>query len=540
MRFIAPSGSDVGGGTQASTPLRTLGYALSLAQPGDVLVLATGVYREGIETSTGGRAGAPITIRAAAGAQPVVSGSVQVTAWANLRGAIWSTPWSATQLGPEGCSGGECPMLPRGAPQQVFVDGVPLQQVAGILPAVHPACPSSTGDWCREVVGASLTELDTRAGAFFFDSGTNTLFIRLANDAPPAGHLVEVALQRRVLFFYPNAPGHLCIEGLTFRHNNASAAHRQMAGVTLLGNTLLSNSIVEQMDLAGVATSGTVSRCLIRDNGQLGLSLNSTATLEHSVVARNNRRHFNPYWEAGGMKVVTNQAARIEGCHVFDNDGVGIWLDGSSGSATASVTVARNWVHGNGREGQIMVELSNFATVVNNVVWNDGRVADENVRGLYVSESSDVLVAFNTVVSTAPTFEFDALSGSRGTIERLQLENNVLASFAPRPTHANVRISAPTAWQSDFNAFFRQQGPEFEFSGTRSMFTLQAWRTATSRDASSIETNPLFVDVAARDFRPSPASPLRGAGRTNARVLVDFSGRQRPASPDPGAFQHCP
>ena len=54
------------------------------------------------------------------------------------------------------------------------------------------------------------------------------------------------------------------------------------------------------------------------------------------------------------------------------------------------------------------------------VLWYDFRVdnpANPNVRGIYISESSDAFVAFNTVITTADSWAFQARSGSRGDFE---------------------------------------------------------------------------------------------------------------------------
>jgi hypothetical protein len=59
---VSPTGSDTGDGSP-SAPLRTIQAALDEAEPGTVVVLAPGEYREQLTTMRDGEPGAPITIR---------------------------------------------------------------------------------------------------------------------------------------------------------------------------------------------------------------------------------------------------------------------------------------------------------------------------------------------------------------------------------------------------------------------------------------------------------------------------------------------
>lgn len=545
VRHVATNGSDGADGS-AAHPLASLGHALSLANPGDVIMLEDGVYREGIETSKGATATNPISIVAAAGAHPVISGSALVGSWTPASGAPSGTyvvNWNASST-PSGYSGPESP--PRGAPQSVYVDGQALQQIGISAGAPVPGCNSGSGVGpCREVVGSSLGDLATHDNAFYFDENASKLYVRLANNADPNSHSVEVPQQRRVLFFYPGATGHICMEGLTFRHSNTSANAAQMSAITIPASSTLSNSIVEQMDLAGASPmdGATISHSIFRQNGQLGLnSIALNVTISASDFHGNNWRNFNPYWEAGGVKWSAAATGTVDGSHVYDNNGPGIWLDHASGDAS-SATISGNWLSGNGREGQIMIEVSPHVRVVNNVVWNDGRIVDPNIRGIYISESSDALVLFNTVVATAPSMFFDASSGSRGTAEGLVLSGNVFADIgASAPPNPRVRLAALSSWTSDQNLYFANTGSiGFQLGGS-SAPTLAAWQSLSSRDKNSIGSDPKFQNGATSDVRLAPGSPAIDAIATsNAGVTTDVMGRSRPAGAgfDMGAVEAC-
>jgi Periplasmic copper-binding protein (NosD) len=71
---LAPDGHDKDPGT-AAKPWATLAYAAKRLKPGDTLEVRGGTYRrESIDWQTSGSADGPITIRAAAGEQPVFDG----------------------------------------------------------------------------------------------------------------------------------------------------------------------------------------------------------------------------------------------------------------------------------------------------------------------------------------------------------------------------------------------------------------------------------------------------------------------------------
>ncbi len=60
--FVNPEGDNEAEGTTEDTPFRTIQKALDLAQPGDIIQLAPGIYRENVVTRRDGLSDGPITI----------------------------------------------------------------------------------------------------------------------------------------------------------------------------------------------------------------------------------------------------------------------------------------------------------------------------------------------------------------------------------------------------------------------------------------------------------------------------------------------
>jgi len=87
---VALDGSDTNPGTRAA-PLRTIQRAADLAQPGDVITVHAGVYRERVDPPRGGTSDTQrIVYRAAPGEHVEIAGSEVVRGWQRVRGDVWS------------------------------------------------------------------------------------------------------------------------------------------------------------------------------------------------------------------------------------------------------------------------------------------------------------------------------------------------------------------------------------------------------------------------------------------------------------------
>lgn len=86
---VAVNGRDSNSGTQAE-PLRTIQRAADLAQPGDVITVYSGVYRERINPPRGGESDANrIVYRAAPGQKVEIKGSEVVKDWLKVQEDTW-------------------------------------------------------------------------------------------------------------------------------------------------------------------------------------------------------------------------------------------------------------------------------------------------------------------------------------------------------------------------------------------------------------------------------------------------------------------
>jgi alpha-N-arabinofuranosidase len=86
---VASKGDDANPGTWAA-PLRTIQRAADLAQPGDVITVHQGTYRERVSPPRGGTADKRrIVYEAAKGEKVEIKGSEVVTNWAKVQNDTW-------------------------------------------------------------------------------------------------------------------------------------------------------------------------------------------------------------------------------------------------------------------------------------------------------------------------------------------------------------------------------------------------------------------------------------------------------------------
>ena len=85
---VSLKGDDANDGSKRSM-LRTISAAAQRAQPGDVVTVHQGTYRERIDPPRGGTASKPIVYRAARGEKVEILGSELVTNWTRVQEGVW-------------------------------------------------------------------------------------------------------------------------------------------------------------------------------------------------------------------------------------------------------------------------------------------------------------------------------------------------------------------------------------------------------------------------------------------------------------------
>lgn len=250
---------------------------------------------------------------------------------------------------------------------EVFVDGHPLGEVTG-----NPSSGEFAIDARRDIV--------------------------LADD--PKGHIVEVSTRSTWLSVHAD---NVTVDGFTMQH----AANEAQRGALIADGG--SHVTVRNATLAyahGVNVqflNGSEDQLLdsdIHHAGQLGVSAYQTtrALVQGNRIHDNNTAGFDPYWEAGGLKISSSADAQIVGNEVYANSGQGLWCDLNC----QNVSYAQNRVHDNSHMG-IVFEVSRGGRIIGNTLWNNGSAAAPGWScDVLVTGSSDADVADNTVLSAQP------------------------------------------------------------------------------------------------------------------------------------------
>jgi len=199
---VSITGKDTDTGA-ASAPFRTIQHAADLAQPGDVITVHAGIYRERINPPRGGESDAKrITYQAAQGEKVVITGAESIKGWTKVTNDTWSVTIPNTFFG-----------------------------------AFNPYTDRIKGDWCRNrggyhtgsvyVNGEWLTETNNKnqildpAGKatcwFVAVDVTNTTFWAQFSSIDPNKEQVEVTVRQTV--FTPSKPSinYLTIRGFEMR-----------------------------------------------------------------------------------------------------------------------------------------------------------------------------------------------------------------------------------------------------------------------------------------------------------------------------------
>ncbi len=201
--YVSPSGSDSAAGS-ASAPLRTIARAVSVAASGGTVVLRGGRYHETVTVSK------TVTLQNYPGEAAWLDGAEPVSGWVQDGSAWRHDGWTTrfdhsptyTRGAPDSGSANWQflnPSYPMAAhPDQVFVDGAPLQQV------------SSRGQ--------------VTAGTFYLDEATSRLYV----GTNPGGRTVEASTLVKAMSV--RATGTV-IRGIGIRRFSPSVP--DMAAVTL-------------------------------------------------------------------------------------------------------------------------------------------------------------------------------------------------------------------------------------------------------------------------------------------------------------------
>ena len=348
---VALNGSDAQPGTQAA-PLRTIQRAATLAQPGDVITVHEGVYRERINPPRGGESDAKrILYQAAPGEKVEIKGSEVVKNWEKVQDDVWKV------IIPNAFFSGFNP----------YRDIIQGDWFAAKGRQHHTGAVYLNGEWLaeatrRENVLKSIGKEPTWFGQV--DKENTTIWARFRG-ANPNEQTVEINVRRTV--FYPDKPGrnYLTVRGFTMCHAATPWAPPTAEQIGLIGTHWSKGWIIENNTISHSACVGitlgkygdkfdnksansaegyvkTVERAL--QNGW------NKETIGHHIVRNNTISHCEQAGIVGSLGAIFSQ---ITGNHIHDT-----WtrrqFDGCEQAgikihASIDMLIKNNRIHGNGR-----------------------------------------------------------------------------------------------------------------------------------------------------------------------------------------------
>ena len=361
---VATNGNDGAAGT-AAAPLRTVVRALQVVPTGGTIVVRGGSYFEKVTITK------RVTIQAWPGETVWFDGSVPTAGWVadggDWRLDGWTTEFDSsptfTRGAPDateaywGFVNSAYPMAAH--PDQIFVDGVAMQQV------------SSRG----AVV----------ANTFYHDRAADRLYL----GTDPNGRAVRASALVRA--FELRADG-VVLRGFGVRRYSPSVP--DMGTITVeRPNITLENLAVTDNATTGVfvgSSNAVIRGVYIARSGMLGLAGNHADNLlvDRVLSEANNLEHFNSAPVSGGAKITRSRVVTFQNSVFRFNYGPGMWFDES----TYDIDLSGNETRSNTGHG-ISLEISATATVVNNIIESN-----PGGQGIKVNNTSNVQIWNNTFV----------------------------------------------------------------------------------------------------------------------------------------------
>ena len=390
---VATTGNDTNPGSQAA-PLRSIQHAADLAQPGDLITVHEGTYRERVNPPRGGTSDQQrIVYQAAPGEKVVITGAETVTGWVKAENDTWAVILPNSFFGDFNPYGD----LLRGD----WFDPQGRDH--------HTGAVYLDGDWLDEA--ATLDEVMKPAGdhPLWFGQVDDTQTTIRAQFKGIDPNKDRVAINVRQTVFYPRKPGvdYITLRGFTLCRAATPWAPPTVEQIGLVGTHWSKGWIIENNHIcyskctgitlgkygeeadkgSGTAKgyAGTITRALaygwnkqtvgshlVRNNeishceqagiaGSLGCSF---STITDNSIHDINVRHLFAGAEVAGLKLHGGIDVIIRHNHIYRTVRA-IWLDWMAQGAR----VTGNLCHDNGPGHDLFVEVNHGPLLVDHNVF---------------------------------------------------------------------------------------------------------------------------------------------------------------------------
>ncbi len=456
-----PRAADSNAGTK-ELPFLTINKAAQVLQPGERVVIMTGIYREHIDPARGGSGpDKMISYEAAPGASVIVKGSRTVKAgWEPSTDFKLDLPAAArakvkiyrrrlddldfqgyNPFGMASIMHNRVYLMPK--PEElwrhlkrrgmVFMDGQRLEQVE------------------------LYQKLSGKDGAFWCEQDGLTIHVRLPGDADPAQHEVELAIQEQVFAPRTQELGYIRVKGITFEHaaNGFPVPQRGLVSMSRGHHWIIEDCILRHAN--GVALDigaqdwdmeppALIGYAIVRRNhiddvgvcGIAGAAVQNTL-IDSNLIEQVGYQDVELAWETGGIKLhLTKNCLLIHNVIRHTVHAEAIWLDYENTNTRVTGNVMGDALET--LRGGIYLEASHDANMIdNNIIWKATEGAGGGSYnmpphggwGITVDGSDQTVIAHNLIGCTQDAavkfrnIESRIVSGRGGTTRRNKVLNNI-------------------------------------------------------------------------------------------------------------------
>lgn len=409
----------------ANQPLLTIDAAAQKAQPGDIVLVHEGIYRERVSPLHSGQPDKNIIYEAAPGESVFVKGS-----------DIW-THWQPVAEKPGVFTAEIAGHVPVDVPNPFLIGISVAPDDQNIV-----ARPSSERDHLPKTLGQiffngrPMVEADSEPTVYVQENswivtadGRQLLAHFSENPTNLSNFLIEVSIRNRIFAPHIRGLNYIQVKGFTFEHcanqgpfpqggevSTRSGAYwiiegntirfAKMVGLDIGSETFNPKNLKDTDDDQKVRMEGghnLIEGNTVTDNGLLGIEgwHHNSVIIRNNIVERNNALGFSSEdakWEEWGGIKLHGTNALIEGNLVRDNDGYGIWIDNdyTDSHITRNVVV-------NNRMAGIFLELGDGRCLIDNniVALTQPRGETYGGIGIYAHDSSGLIICHNLIMENA-------------------------------------------------------------------------------------------------------------------------------------------
>ena len=524
---VSANGSDSNPGS-AEKPLQSISAAAALAQPGDVITVHEGVYRERINPPRGGTSDDKrIVYRAAPGEAVIIKGSEIVKGWVRAQNDTWQVSLPSSFFGDHN-------------PCQIEIAGDWFKPKSGTNRVYHTGSVYLNGHWLTEAAGREQV-------------------MEIGGKATNANCCIFCTV------FYPEKPGinYITVSGFRMEHAAPNWAPPTAEQVGLIGTHwskgwVIENNMIRYAACSGVTLGkygdewdnlaesaegyiGTINRALengwskqnighhiVRNNeiayceqaGIVGSMGAVFSTISGNTIYEINRREMLGGYEMAGIKIHGAVDVLISSNHIYRCAGSGgIWLDWMAQGAR----VTGNLLHDN--KCDLFMEVNHGPYLIDhNLFLSDGKqsMRDWSQGGAYAHNLFTGSFQFKTEKRETPWFKPHSIQGMKlSDIQRkdLQFYNNLF-----------VKQQDLSAYTESGNLLIEAVSLEHDDPAGEDRLTLSRPSTDSSAKNRSIVTTGLLGNAAI------PGAPFEQPDGAPYRLDTDYFGKKRTANPSPGHF----